>query len=119
VRRAIRATRVRRVLPVRRGDKGDPGANGATNVVVHAGAVTPLPENSNTAVTASCEPGERATGAGWFMPLGTNSIETHIPDFQPTPQTGTPTGWSALVLNQSGGSTINQNLQLYVICAAP
>ena len=53
------------------------------------------------------------------MPLGTNSIETHIPDFQPTPQTGTPTGWSALVLNQSGGSTINQNLQLYVICAAP
>jgi Collagen triple helix repeat (20 copies) len=104
--------------PGAKGDKGDPGANGATNVVVRAGAVTALPENSNTEVTASCQAGERATGAGWFMPPGTNSIETHIRDFQPTPLTGTPTGWSALVLNQSGGATTGQNLQLFVICAA-
>jgi hypothetical protein len=102
-----------------KGDKGDTGASGATNVVVRTGAVTVLPENSNTTATASCQPGERATGGGWFMPPGTSSIETHVRDFGPTPETGTPTGWQALVLNQAGGQTTNQNIQIFVVCAAP
>jgi hypothetical protein len=102
-----------------KGDKGDPGTNAATAVVVRAGAVTNIPENSNTAVSASCQPGEKATGGGWFMPPGTNSIETHVRDFGPSPNTGTPTGWSALILNEAGGATTGQNVQLFVVCVSP
>ena len=97
------------------GNPGVAGANGATNVVVRQGAVASVANGATGSVTASCNPGERATGGGNSISglAGWQVIESF-----PTPGTtgSTPTGWRVDALNGTGATN---NLVAIVICASP
>ena len=66
------------------GNPGAAGANGATKVVVREGTLISVPDGGNGTVTASCNPGERATGGGNSISgsTGWRVIETE-PDLSP------------------------------------
>jgi hypothetical protein len=85
------------------GPAGPQGASGATNVTVRSG---PMAADTST---ASCNPGERATGGGGFSPDG------FVYDTTPTQQSGTPTSWQA----QAADGAATAQVQAWVICAAP
>ncbi len=100
------------------GKEGVAGANGATSVVVRTAEVT-VETGKSDAVTASCNPGERATGGG--VETGTGSFKnvwSPIPGGKPVPaEPGlTPTGWRGYWLNESGST---DTFHVYVVCAAP
>lgn len=92
------------------GAKGDPGANGtngATKVVVRSASFAGGPGQVN------CNAGERATGGGV---TGAN-YTYYVRENEPTPNSGTPTGWAGSVLSTVtstyGGGTV------YVVCVSP
>jgi hypothetical protein len=101
-------------LPVGpQGPKGDPGA---TSVRVWATA-------GDGSVTATCQPGERATGGGAHSVTGfvvasapaSHPLSIHVPDgisFQGY----TPTSWTAAADDGSGGPA---DVTAWVVCAAP
>jgi hypothetical protein len=89
------------------GTKGDPGANGATSVVVRSTFFAAAVGQVN------CNAGERATGGGVTGDLTGYYVNTN----EPTPKTGTPTGWKGgtrLISNGAAG-----NGTVYVVCASP
>jgi hypothetical protein len=88
------------------GVKGLQGPSGATNVTVHAAAVT-----NAASVTANCDPGERATGGGGFTSIGFIYLS------RPVPQTGTPVQWEVQAEKATGGAP--GTLTAYVVCAEP
>ncbi len=123
------------------GQPGQPGAAGATNLTVRSKTET-LPQtctdngvqnNCRSApilVTASCNPGERATGGGFETisegssgSVGSRrSFVRRVDRFEPA--TGTPTGWTV----EAGGSAVGETgspdpppptVTVYVGCAAP
>ena len=91
------------------GPAGAPGARGpagATNVTVR---VSPMaPETS----TADCTGSERAIGGGGFTP----DLTSFLYESAPTPDSGTPTAWTASAQDTTGAPA---NVIAYVICAAP
>ena len=97
------------------GNPGAAGANGATNVVVRRGTLISVANGASGIVTASCNPGERATGGG-------NSISGlggwQVIESFPTPGTAgsTPTGWRVDATNNTGSAN---NLVAIVVCASP
>ena len=97
------------------GAAGAAGANGATNVVVRQGTLISVAAGASGIVTASCNPGERATGGG-------NSISGlggwQVIESFPTPGTAgsTPTGWRVDASNNTGSAN---NLVAIVVCASP
>ena len=97
------------------GNPGAAGANGATNVVVRQGTLISVANGATGLVTASCNPGERATSGGNSVSglAGWQVIESF-----PTPSTvgSTPTGWRVDALNGTGGAA---NLVAIVVCASP
>jgi hypothetical protein len=101
------------------GPKGDPGppgpngTNGATNVVVRLGSPVAVANGTQGTATASCEPGERATGGG----SATSGVGPGwaVEDSFPLPL-GTPTEWEVSASNNTGSTN---NLQASVICASP
>lgn len=91
----------------RNGANGPAGTNGATRVTVRTAA------GDATDASVSCVPGERATGGGGEQP-GSG----YIYQSQPTPSTGTPTGWVVAAADPSGATTTG-TLTAYVVCASP
>jgi hypothetical protein len=87
-----------------RGPQGAQGPAGATNVTVRSSQTSP-----DGTATASCNPGERATGGGGSAPDG------YLYESSPSPQGGTPGGWQ--VKADIGGSPVN--VTAFVVCAAP
>jgi hypothetical protein len=90
------------------GAKGDTGAAGATNVVVRVGS-TQLNES-----TATCHPGEVATGGGGFTPNPEEVLWGSFP--QQENEGERPVAWIA------GAETLSGNpgeVTAYVICASP
>jgi hypothetical protein len=100
------------------GKEGTAGANGAARVVVRTAEVT-IEDKKTGAVTANCNPGERATGGG--VEVGTGSFKnvwSPIPGGKPEPAEAgeTPTGWRGFWNNESG---VTDTFHVYVVCAAP
>lgn len=89
------------------GPQGARGPAGATNVTVRLG-----PEVGDTSI-ASCQTGERAVGGGGIA-TGADGV---LWASNPTPTSGTPTGWEADAVDRAAGTT--DTVQAYVICAAP
>jgi hypothetical protein len=115
------------------GQAGPAGPAGATRVTVRTAPLainqascTQLfpgsPYNcigSGTA-TASCEPGERATGGGYSKPA--DGAVPSVQESAPTPTSGTPTGWTVTVAGSTtagSGSPPPTEMSVRVICAAP
>ena len=102
----------------REGPQGKEGPHGPTSVVVRAAEVT-VENGKSGAATATCEPGERATGGGVETGAGSfANVSSPIPGGKPEPaEPGvTPTSWRGVWLNQSGGT---DTFHVYVVCAAP
>jgi hypothetical protein len=100
------------------GKQGAPGTNGATNVVVRTAQVT-VEDGKSGAVTATCEPGERATGGGVETGTGNfKNVWSPIPGGKPVPAEAgvTPTGWRGDWLNESG---VTDTFHVYAVCASP
>jgi hypothetical protein len=97
------------------GNPGAAGANGATNVVVRQGTLISVPNTGTGIVTASCNPGERATGGGNSV---SGSTGWQVIESFPTPGTAgsTPTGWRVDATNNTGSAN---NLVAIVVCASP
>jgi hypothetical protein len=89
------------------GPQGLPGAAGATNVTVRLG-----PDVLGTS-TASCLGAERAVGGGGVA----TGLDGVLWASNPTPASGTPTGWEADAVDRAGGA--DDTAQAYVICASP
>ena len=104
----------------RQGEQGVPGAAGATNVTVRPGNqdfVHGDADGHNTREeTASCQPGERATGGG-FLASSNSAVTTYRS--QPNPASGTPTGWVVGVRTTHTDPTLGHGFTPYVICASP
>lgn len=104
------------------GPAGPEGPAGAEGPQGPAGAVNSVTVRSTEQTgsgtqnaTASCLPGERATGGGVELVLGNASeIFYFAPGGRPTPRGGTPTGWSSLWVIAQGEATI----RVYAICVA-
>jgi hypothetical protein len=94
------------------GINGTNGTNGATNVTAREGSVESIPNGSVGVVSASCNPGEKATGGGSSKSGEPWSVEESFP----TPASGTPTGWRVFAKNNTGGTA---NLVAVVVCASP
>ena len=94
------------------GAKGDKGAEGATNVTIRQASITNGGSGSVYTGGADCQPGEKATGGGYFL---TVNASPYISTPQPNGG-GTPTGWYAAVIVTSATSSIGRVL---VVCAAP
>jgi hypothetical protein len=92
------------------GTQGVQGAAGATNVTVRVGAV------ASGVSTASCNPGERATGGGGF----TEAAGGFLYNSSPEQGAGTPTAWTASAASAADATLDDPvDVQAYVICAAP
>lgn len=90
------------------GTPGQQGANGATQVAVRVGSNAA----STSTAQANCQPGERATGGGYFHNTGGGAFRS-----EPTPNTGgTPTGW---LVSISGGTFAEGLIVAYAVCASP
>jgi hypothetical protein len=104
----------------RQGEQGAPGAAGATNVTIRQGNqdfVQGDADGHNTREeTASCQTGERATGGG-FLSSNNNAVTTY--KSQPTPASGTPTGWVVGVRATHTDPILGHGFTPYVICASP
>jgi hypothetical protein len=73
-------------------------------------------QTSNTA-TAPCNAGEKATGGGWSQGTGDALNTVILKNGEPSPSTGTPTGWTVQLFNND--ATDQQTYTVWVICAAP
>jgi hypothetical protein len=89
------------------GAQGPQGAAGATNVTVRVGA------DVGGTSTASCQAGERAVGGGGVA----TGVDGVLWASNPTPTSGTPTGWEADAVDRAAGTT--DTVQAYVVCALP
>jgi hypothetical protein len=98
------------------GKEGSPGKNGATNVVTRFTEGTAA-KDARGIVTASCNPGERATGGGpqlWSgEDVGTDYLQS-VPS--PTEAGTTPTGWRVEWINATASP---DTIKVYVVCASP
>lgn len=70
-----------------------------------------IPNESAVADAHGCPSGDVATGGGATIG-GLTGVS--IVQSEPVPQTGTPTGWQATFVNQSGAG---QSFTVYAICA--
>jgi hypothetical protein len=96
------------------GPAGAPGAPGATKVVVRQGTVVSVTNGTDGTATASCAPGERATGGGNSIAGSTWSVMESFPTGGNS--TTPPTGWRVDAHNGAGTA---QNLVALVICSSP
>jgi hypothetical protein len=92
---------------------GPQGLPGATNVVMRSTAVV-LGQESGASAEVDCEPGEVATGGGYFGGLTTSNVWRSAPfvEFQ----SDIPVGWRVSATNPTMDTGI---LTAYVICASP
>jgi hypothetical protein len=93
------------------GPAGPAGPSGLTGLTVSSSPSTPIPTESAIADSHPCPGGDVATGGGATV-SGLTGVS--IVQSEPYPQTGTPTGWQATFVNQSGAS---QSFTVYAICA--
>jgi hypothetical protein len=98
------------------GPPGPKGDAGATSLKVRAAT-------ANGEVTATCEPGERATGGGAHSVNGAVVASAPVADPNAifvstgvTYQGYTPTSWTAAAKNAGGAPT---DVTAWVVCAAP
>jgi hypothetical protein len=95
------------------GKEGKAGPAGPTNVTVREGKLESIPAGKIGIVTASCNPGEKATG--WGSSISGSDSEWTISESFPTPSSGTPTGWQVRAFNHGAGAN---NLVAFVICVS-
>jgi hypothetical protein len=88
------------------------------------GADTTINQSSFGTATASCLPGERATGGGVYNESNVLVVQITssypLPNPTSPPATGNgqvPTGWRIWARNDS--ATTNYTVNAYVLCAAP
>jgi Collagen triple helix repeat (20 copies) len=93
------------------GPAGPAGPSGLTALTVSSSASISIPNESAVADAHACPTGDVATGGGDTM-SGLTGIS--VVQDEPIPQTGTPTGWQATFVNQSGAA---QTATVYAICA--
>jgi hypothetical protein len=117
------------------GTNGTGGTNAAATVTVRTvnralnETCTPIapPTFFNCAttstLTASCNPGEKATGGGFTAPASTASNPISVGESRPNVDAGTPTGWQ---VTATAGSTFSPTstvpavpIPVYVVCVAP
>ena len=99
----------------KQGPAGPPGTFGSVTVVTQAQSV---PNGTLTQDGAFCPLGDIAVGGGasWGAGGGSGIGQVTIQTTRPSPATGTPTGWTAIGDNESGGT---QQFTIYAVCAAP
>lgn len=109
-----------------KGDRGDPGPPGATQVVMREGSIfhgdPPPPGDSYSRIDggADCEPGERATGGGYYLPaeaVMTRSEPVVSTRAGPPADGSTPGGWAFDIDNPSRVPL--EDARLWVVCARP
>jgi hypothetical protein len=117
------------------GTNGIDGTNGAANVTVRtvnsainescAPIAPPTFYNCATTstLTASCNPGEKATGGGFTLPASTASNPISVGESRPDVTAGTPAAW---VVTATAGSTFSPTstvpaveIPIYVVCVGP
>jgi hypothetical protein len=101
------------------GTAGPAGASGATNVHIRYATGNIVSVSGATSdATASCDPGEVATGGGVSRSTS-SSTKLVVSGENPTPAVfnGTPTGWWGQVT--STGPSENVQAQVWVVCASP
>ena len=98
------------LTPGPKGDKGDPGATSVTTRLGPGSAL--VGADQDTSDTASCDPGEVATGGGYFL----TGDATHARVYNNLAD-GT-TGWQVNVYNDSD-ATASVGVRAQVNCAAP
>ena len=109
-----------------KGEKGEKGATGDSTVVMRTGATVTVSRNDFEAGTASCLPGEKATGGGVlaenvFFPSVSASFPMLSAGSPEEAVTGTPTAWKVWVTDKD---TTTQNAPAttkftpYVICVS-
>jgi hypothetical protein len=104
-------------LPGENGQTGPTGPSGATNVIARYGPGSPLVgAGQQTSDTASCNPGEVATGGGYFL-TGDATHSRVYNNLAHGPIEG-PTQWMVSVYNDSG-ATNPVGVTARVNCAAP
>jgi hypothetical protein len=117
------------------GAAGAAGPAGATRVTVRTAQLAinqtsctqlfpggPYSCIANGTATASCEPGERATGGGYSKPAESTVALPSVQESAPSPTSGTPTGWTVTVTGTTtaaSGSPPPAEMSVRVICAAP
>lgn len=101
--------------PAGPGGPAGPAGGSLPNVIIRSSPSTTLPPGSGTFISATCNPGERATGGG---ATNVNATSVHLKQSYPTPlgAGNVPTGWNITYENLSG---VNQSAIAYVICARP
>ena len=118
----------------KQGPAGPAGAAGATTVTVRTATLSVPYGNCNRpfssapymcrgegTATASCEPGERATGGGYGKSTDAAAL-ADVVENGPAQTTGTPTGWtvSMNVSTSSNSATpAPGEVPVRVLCAAP
>ena len=104
-------------IPGAQGQAGQNGANGATNVVRRFGTEVTIAPDTRQTVTATCDPGERATGGG-TNPGGTVDDIKVIWD---RPSNDPPNQWRAEIdnLDANGDNMGTITGQVIVVCASP
>ena len=104
-------------LPGEDGQTGATGPAGATNVTVRYGPGSALVgAGQQTSDTASCNPGEVATGGGYF--LTGNATHSRVYNNLAEGDAEAPTGWKASVYNDSD-ATAAVGVRARVNCSAP
>jgi hypothetical protein len=96
------------------GTNGINGTNGATSVTAREGSLVVVGNGKTGIASASCNPGEKATGGG--SAISGSDSGWMVNEAFPTPSSGTPTGWQVRATNVTGSSN---NLVAFVICVSP
>jgi hypothetical protein len=99
---------------------GPPGQSGATNVVMRSGDQASASPDASNESTASCNPGERATGGG-FAWTGGSTADFRVIESQPLLSGGVPTAWQVTVSNADANNDNMGSVTFVprVICASP
>ncbi len=95
-----------------KGEQGSQGEPGVTKVTVRSTTLHLGAKNAGGTI-AECDAGEVATGGGASLEHAGDGIS--ISSSTPSPATGTPTGWSAVVNNETA---LDETVTIYVVCAA-
>jgi len=100
-----------------RGVTGPTGPAGATNVTVRYGpGSAQVGAGQQTSDTASCNPGEVATGGGYF--LTGNATHSRVYNNLADGDVEAPSGWKVSVYNDSD-ATASVGVRAQVNCSAP
>ena len=94
------------------GDQGDPGTPGVLGFYTRENSFS-APGSSFFTLSVSCDPGDFATGGGYYKSSNFLEVETSSPNF---PANESPTLWY-LTARNTNTNGVSATLHVYVICA--